>query len=210
MTKGRLEAFSDGVIAIIITITILLIQVPEGANLAALRSIAPLAVSYLVSFIMVGTHWLNHHHLLHVASHVNGKILWANLFYLFTLSFFPVATSWVGSTRFAQLPTTVYVLVNLVEFFSYVLLQQAIVRSKDCVILNQVMDESKKELITLVLELLALACSFVGPLRWAAYVLLVAGTAPWIIPDLRMSMVYEQSALYDEDGNVREEFLNGE
>ena len=198
MTKGRLEAFSDGVIAIIITITILLIQVPEGEGLEALLSLLPLAVSYLVSFIMVGTHWVNHHHLLQVASHVNGKILWANLFYLFTLSFFPVTTSWVGRTHFAQLPTTVYVLISLLEFFSYVLLQQAIVHSKDCVILNQVMDESKKELITFAIEVLALICSFFTPVRWASYVLLVLGTAPWIVPDLRMSMVYEQSALYDD------------
>lgn len=198
MTKGRLEAFSDGVIAIIITITILLIEVPEGEGMSSLLHILPLALSYLVSFIMVGTHWVNHHHLLQVASHVNGKILWANLFYLFTLSFFPVATNWVGRTHFAQLPTTVYVLICLMEFFSYVLLQMAIVRSKDCVILNQVIDESKKELITFILELLALVCSFFTPVRWAAYVLLVAGTAPWIIPDLRMSMVYEQSALYDD------------
>ena len=198
MTKGRLEAFSDGVIAIIITITILLFQVPQGEGMDALLSLRPLAISYLVSFILVGTNWINHHHLLQVASHVNGKILWANLFYLFALSFLPVTTGWVGSTHFAQLPTTVYVLVNLAVFLCYVLLQQAIVRSKDCVILNQVMDESKKELITLALEVLALVCSFLSPIRWAAYVLLVLGTAPWIIPDLRLSMVYEQSALYDD------------
>lgn len=198
MTTGRLEAFSDGVIAIIITITILLFEVPSGDGWDALLSLRPLAISYLVSFIMVGTHWLNHHHLLQVASHVNGRILWANLLYLFTLSFCPVATSWVGRTHFAQLPTTVYVIIFLLEFFSYVLLQQAIVRSKDCVILNQVMDESKKELITLVLELLALLCSFFDPVRWMSYLLLVAGTAPWIIPDLRLSMVYEQNALYEE------------
>jgi uncharacterized membrane protein len=199
MTKGRLEAFSDGVIAIIITITILLFDVPEGNDMSALLSLGPLMATYLVSFIMVGTHWANHHHLLQVASHVNGKILWANLLYLFTLSFFPVATGWAGRSRFAAVPTRVYVIVNLLEFFSYMLLQFAIVRSKDCVILNQVMDESKKEALTLLLEVLALVCSFINPIRWASYVLLVAGAAPWIIPDLRLSMVYEQSALYDDD-----------
>jgi uncharacterized membrane protein len=149
---------------------------------------------------MIGTHWVNHHHLLQVASHVNGKILWANLFYLFTLSFFPVATGWVGKSRFAALPTTVYVLINLLEFVSYVLLQQAIVHSKDCVILKRVVNESKKELITFLLEMGALVCSFVAPLRWAAYLLLIAGTAPWVIPDLRMSMVYDHYSDGESEG----------
>lgn len=198
MTTGRLEAFSDGVIAIIITITILLFSVPEGSDLNALLSLLPLTLSYLVSFIMIGTHWVNHHHLLQVASHVNGIILWANLLYLFTLSFFPVATGWVGRSGFAKLPTVVYVLINMMEFVSYVLLQQAIVHSKGCVILKQVVDESQKELMTFVLELGALICAFFTPLRWGSYVLLVLGSALWIIPDLRMSMVYEQSQYYDD------------
>ena len=118
MTKGRLEAFSDGVIAIIITITILEIGLPEGDDMRALITILPLAVSYLISFIMVGTNWNNHHHLLQVAGSVDGKILWANLLYLFVLSFQPVATGWVGRSRFAPLPVRVYCLLNLAGFFS--------------------------------------------------------------------------------------------
>ena len=96
MTKGRLEAFSDGVIAIIITITILEIGLPDGNDMRALIAILPLVACYLISFIMVGTNWANHHHLLQVAGSVDGKILWANLLYLFVLSFQPVATGWVG------------------------------------------------------------------------------------------------------------------
>lgn len=191
MTTGRLEAFSDGVIAIIITITILLFSVPEGDDMSALLSMRPLAMSYFVSFIMIGTHWVNHHHLLQVASHVNGAILWANLLYLFTLSFFPVATGWVGRSGFAPLPTQVYVLINMMEFVSYVLLQQAIVHSKDCVILSRVVNESSKELLTFLAELAALVCAFLPAVRWASYVLLILGTVPWIIPDLRMSKVFD-------------------
>ena len=104
MDKGRLEAFSDGVIAIIITITVLLIEPPKGENLSDLTEILPLVLVYTVSFIMIGTNWANHHHLLKVTDHINGKIIWANHFYLFTLSFYPVATAWAGKTNFASLP----------------------------------------------------------------------------------------------------------
>ena len=104
MTKGRLEAFSDGVIAIIITITILEIGLPNGNDMRALLEIMPLVICYLISFIMVGTNWANHHHLLQVAGSVDGKILWANLLYLFILSFQPVTTGWVGKSNFAMLP----------------------------------------------------------------------------------------------------------
>ncbi len=199
MDKGRLEAFSDGVMAIIITITVLLFDLPDGDSLESLKQLLPLARVYLVSFIMIGVHWVNHHHLLQVASHVNGKILWANLLYLFALSFFPLATGWVGKTRFAGVPTTVYVLINLAEAGSYVLLQQAIVHSKDCVNLKRVVNESNKELYTFVMEFAALICSFLPAVRWASYLLLIAGTAPWIIPDLRMSSVYYDSFDTTED-----------
>ena len=113
MGKNRLEAFSDGVIAIIITITILIIDLPDGNDLHALARILPLVICYLISFVMVGTNWANHHHLLQVRGSVNGKILWANLLYLFVLSFQPVCTGWVGKSGFAMLPVRVYVLMNL-------------------------------------------------------------------------------------------------
>ena len=129
MTKGRLEAFSDGVIAIIITITILEIGLPDGNDMPALIATLPLVACYLISFIMVGTNWANHNHLLQVAGSVDGKILWANLLYLFLLSFQPVTTGWVGKSVFAMLPVRIYVLLHLLSTLSYILLQHFIIHA---------------------------------------------------------------------------------
>ena len=161
MTKGRLEAFSDGVIAIIITITILIIDLPEGNDMAALMGVMPLAICYLISFIMVGTNWANHHHLLQVTGSVDGKILWSNLLYLFLLSFQPVTTGWVGKSKFAMLPVRVYVLMNLLCALSYILLEKAIIHSNDCEILKTAVSESRKEQWTVGVEALALILSFI-------------------------------------------------
>ena len=191
MTKGRLEAFSDGVIAIIITITILLIDLPEGNDLPALKALLPISLSYLMSFIMVGTNWVNHHHLLQAAVNVDGKILWANLLYLFFLSFVPLATGWVGRSSFAVLPTRVYVILNLAIAASYVLLQHTIVKAAGCQLLESAVSESRKERQTIVLEALALAATFIPGVHKLAIPLLLAATAPWIIPDLRMKRVVE-------------------
>ncbi len=192
MSKHRLEAFSDGVIAIIITITILLIDVPDGNDLAALRSMIPLVVVYAVSFMMIGSHWANHHHLFQVASHVNGKIIWANLLYLFVISFFPVLTGWVGKSHFSMVPTVVYVILNIAESLSYILLQTTILKSQDCVILRKVVDESRKELITIIIEVIALVCAFIGPIHVLSYILLIVSALLWMIPDLRMSKVFKE------------------
>lgn len=194
MTKGRLEAFSDGVIAIIITITILIIDLPDGNDMRALLKIMPLVICYLISFIMVGTNWVNHHHLLQVTVSVNGKILWANLLYLFLLSFQPVLTGWVGKSDFAMLPVRVYVLMNLACALSYLLLERAIIRSNDCEILRTAVSESRKEQWTLAVEALALIFSFIPGVHYAACPLLVVAMMPWIIPDLRMKRVFEEAA----------------
>lgn len=193
MTKGRLEAFSDGVIAIIITITILIIDLPEGNDMRALMGVMPLAACYLISFIMVGTNWANHHHLLQVAGGVDGKILWANLLYLFLLSFQPVATGWVGKSRFAMLPVRVYVLMNLLGALSYILLEKAIIHSSGCEILKVAVSESRKEQWTIGVEALALALTFIPGVHYAACPLLVVAMIPWIVPDLRMKRVYDES-----------------
>ena len=193
MTKGRLEAFSDGVIAIIITITVLLIDAPDGKDFSALLQILPLAVVYAVSFIVIGTHWANHHHLLQVAKHVNGKILWANLFYLFTLSFYPVATGWVGKSNFSPAPITVYALINLVEAIAYIILQKAILSSHDCVVLKNVINESQKEFFTILLDVTAVICSLIPKIRFMTFVLLLGMTALWIVPDLRLKKAYMMS-----------------
>ena len=197
MTKGRLEAFSDGVIAIIITITILEIGLPEGNDIHALITILPLVICYLISFIMVGTNWANHHHLLQVAGSVDGKILWANLLYLFFLSFQPVATGWVGKSRFAMLPVRVYCLLNLAISLSYVLLQKFIVSAHDCKILQDAVSENRKEVWTICVEVLALILSFIPRIHYVSCPLLVVAMAPWIIPDLRMKRVFEDSQYSD-------------
>lgn len=193
MTKGRLEAFSDGVIAIIITITILLIDLPDGDDMSALLGILPLVICYFISFIMVGTNWVNHHHLLQVTSQVDGKILWANLLYLFVLSFQPVATGWVGRSGFAMLPVRVYVILNLAGAGSYLLLEKAIIHSNDSEALKAAIYESKKEQWTICIELLALALSFIPEAHYISCPLLVVAMAPWIIPDLRMKKVFEDA-----------------
>ena len=193
MTKGRLEAFSDGVIAIIITITILIIDLPEGNDMAALMGVMPLVVCYLISFIMVGVNWANHHHLLQVAGGVDGKILWANLLYLFVLSFQPVTTGWVGKSDFAMLPVRVYVLIDLLCSLSYILLEKAIIHSSGCKILKIAVSESRKEQWTIAVEAIALVLSFIPGAHYAACPLLVVAMGPWIIPDLRMKRVFEEA-----------------
>ena len=193
MTKGRLEAFSDGVIAIIITITILEFDLPDGNDLHALLGIMPLVISYLISFIMVGTNWANHHHLLQVAGSVDGKILWANLLYLFVLSFQPITTGWVGRSKFAMFPVRVYVLMNFLGALSYVLLQHFIITAHDCEILKITVSESRKETWTICVEFIALILTFFPNLHYASCPLLVVAVAPWIIPDLRMKQFFEES-----------------
>lgn len=193
MSKGRLEAFSDGVLAIIITIVILMFDILEGNDLNALKEMVPLFIVYLVSFVMIGMNWANHHHMLQVTEKVNGKIIWANHLYLFTMSFYPVATGWAGKSNFAALPTIMYVVINLVESLSYILLERTIISSHDCVKLKNAVNGSKKEALTIGLELAALVCAFFKPVRWAAYVLLVVMAAMWVIPDIRMSRVYDES-----------------
>ena len=160
MGKSRLEAFSDVVLAIIITIVILMFDIPNGNDLSALREMIPLFIVYLVSFFMIGTNWANHHHLLQVTEKVNGKIIWANHLYLFTMTFYPVATGWVGRSSFAALPTIMYVVINLVESLSYFLLQHMIITSHNCVKLKKAVNGSKKEALTIGLELAALVCAF--------------------------------------------------
>lgn len=192
MTKGRLEAFSDGVIAIIITITILVIDVPNGNDWPDLLAVFPVVVCYIISFIVVGANWVNHHHLLQAAGSINGRILWSNLFYLLVLSFLPVTTGWVGKSDFSMIPVRVYVLVNLFAALSYQLLELAVIHAEDCVLLKEVAEDRRKERWTLLLDLLALAASFIPGAHYISCPLLVAAVAPWIIPDLRMKKVIEK------------------
>src|SRR6185436_5459360 len=128
MGKQRLEAFSDGVLAIIITIMVLELKVPHGDNLAALTPLFPVFLSYVLSFVYVGIYWNNHHHMFQSSRHVNGAILWANLHLLFWLSLFPFATGWMGENHFRAVPTALYGAVLLMAAVAYYVLQQAIIR----------------------------------------------------------------------------------
>ena len=128
MTRGRLEAFTDGVIAILITIMVLELKVPEGEDWSALRPLTPRFLTYVLSWVYLGIYWNNHHHLFHVCERINGKVLWANLYLLFWLSLVPFATGWMGENHFAPLPTAVYGVALLMPAIAYYLLQLAIVR----------------------------------------------------------------------------------
>ncbi len=198
MSKGRLEAFSDGVIAIIITITILLIDLPEGDGWTDLLRIMPVVVCYLISFVLVGVNWVNHHHLFQVAGSVTGGMLWSNLLYLFVLSFIPVTTGWVGRSAFSIIPVRVYIIVNLAAAGSYLLLEKVVIHSQDCHILRTAVEESRKEQWTFLMEGLALLLSFFQGAHYASCPLLLVAVAPWIVPDLRMKKVFEESSGKDK------------
>src|ERR671938_284448 len=131
MKKGRLEAFSDGVIAIIITIMVLELKIPHGADWESLRPVVPVFLTYLLSFVYLGIYWNNHHHMLYITDRINGKILWANMHLLFWLSLVPFVTGWMGENHFAPLPTAVYGVVMLMAAVAYTILQTLIVAQQD-------------------------------------------------------------------------------
>lgn len=199
MDKGRMEAFSDGVIAIIITIMVLGITAPEGDRLADLLGLLPAIAAYAVSFIGVGTYWNNHHHLLKLVNRVSGRMLWSNLAFLFVLSFFPLATDWMQKTGFAALPTTCYVVVNMLVSLTYMNLERVIRRdlSQSCPpnpanereAERRAMVEKRsllKERLTLGLEVVGLVIALVLPSSHLALVALVIAFLLWIVPDLRI------------------------
>ena len=185
MSKGRLEAFSDGVMAIIITIMVLELAVPEGDDLAALRGVLPTLVGYTLSFVFLGIYWNNHHHLLQTARQVTGRVLWANLHLLFWLSLIPFATAWMGETSFAALPTAVYGLFLLFSAIAYTLLTRALiaVHGADSVLAKAVNRDVKGKL-SLVLYLIAVPLAFVS--SWLAGGLYVLVAVMWLIPDPRI------------------------
>jgi len=188
MGKGRLEAFSDGVIAIIITIMVLEMKVPHGDNVDDLLPLLPVFLSYVLSFIYVGIYWNNHHHLLHASSKVTGGILWANLHLLFWLSLFPFATGWMGENHFTALPTAVYGVVLLMAAIAFYVLELMIIRSQgpDSVVKKAVRRDLKGKLSPLV-YIAAIAATLVAP--WIAELLYVLVALIWLIPDRRIEKV---------------------
>jgi uncharacterized membrane protein len=185
MSKGRLEAFSDGVLAIIITIMVLELHAPESADLAALRPLLPVFLSYLLSFVYVGIYWNNHHHLLQAARHVDGRSLWANLHLLFWLSLVPFATAWMGDNHFAPVPVALYGAVLFCAGLAYYLLTRALIaRHGPTSVLAQAIGRDVKGWLSLVLYLLALPLAFVN--SWLTGALYAAVAVMWLIPDSRI------------------------
>jgi uncharacterized membrane protein len=185
MGKGRLEAFSDGVIAIIITIMVLELKAPHGTDAAALRPLVPVLSSYVLSFVYIGIYWNNHHHMLHATRRINGLVLWANLHLLFWLSLVPVVTAWVGENPQAPLPTSLYGAVFVLAGVAYLLLQSAIVRSSgsDSMLASAVGGDRKGKISQLI-YVSAIALAWVRP--WIAQALYVVVAIMWFMPDPRI------------------------
>ena len=191
MGKARLEAFSDGVIAIIITIMVLEMKVPHGEDLAALLPVLPVFLSYVLSFVYVGIYWNNHHHMLHTVTTVTGGVLWANLHLLFWLSLFPFATGFVGENHFAATPSALYGVVLFGAAIAYTILQMAIIRSqgKDSM-LHRAVGGDWKGKVSLVFYVLGIASTFVVP--WVAEALYIAVACIWLVPDPRIERTLAQ------------------
>ena len=185
MSKGRLEAFSDGVIAILITILVLELQVPHGADWQALRPLLPVFLTYVLSFVFLGIYWNNHHHMLHTADRINGKILWANLHLLFWLSLVPFVTGWMGANHFARVPTAAYGVVLLMAAIAYTILENAIVaeHGPNSRLASAVGGDAKGKL-SIALYALAIACAFVE--QWVSDGLYVLVALMWLVPDRRI------------------------
>jgi uncharacterized membrane protein len=185
MTTTRLEAFSDGVIAIIITIMVLELRAPHDASLAALRPLWPVFLSYVMSFIYLGIYWNNHHHLLHIAEHVNGRILWANLHLLFWLSLVPFATAWMGENEFAGSSVALYGVVLLSAAIAYTILVRALLSLHGSQsLLATALGSDVKGKISIVLYVAGIALSLVN--NWIGFAMYVFVAIMWLVPDKRI------------------------
>jgi uncharacterized membrane protein len=185
MGKSRLEAFSDGVLAIIITIMVLELKVPHGADAEALKPLIPKFLSYVLSFVYVGIYWNNHHHMLHAAKHVSGAVLWANLNLLFWLSLFPFVTGWMGENHFEALPSAVYGFVLLAAAVSYYVLQQSIIATDGPgSVLRRAVGKDWKGKASPLLYVAAMVSAFWSP--WLAQAIYVLVALLWLVPDRRI------------------------
>ena len=190
MKKNRLEAFSDGVLAIIITIMVLEMKVPHGDNLSALYPILPVFLSYILSFVYLAIYWNNHHHLLHATKHVTAGILWANIHLLFWLSLFPFVTGWMGENHFTKIPVALYGFVLFMAAIAYYILQLAIIKSQGSnSILKKAIGNDIKGKLSTVLYAVAVAISFFIP--WIAGTIYVLVALMWLVPDKRIERVLE-------------------
>ncbi|HJW39098.1 MAG TPA: TMEM175 family protein [Candidatus Udaeobacter sp.] len=191
MKTSRLEAFSDGVLAIIITIMVLELKVPHAVELAALKPVLPVLLSYILSFIYLGIYWNNHHHLFQATEEVSGGILWANLYLLFWLSLFPFTTAWMGENQLAAIPTAVYGFVLLMAAIAYYLLERAIIAKEGREsLVAQAVGKDRKAKLSLLLYLAAIPLAFV--ISWIAAGLYVFAALLWLIPDPRIEREIEK------------------
>ena len=185
MSKTRMEAFSDGVVAILITIMVLELKVPHGDDLAALRPVLPVFLTYVLSFVMLGIYWNNHHHMLQATQHVNGKILWANLNLLFWLSLVPAVTGWMGENHLAPVPTAIYGVVMICSAIAYTILQTTIVRADERnAKLKAAVGKDFKGKLSLALYSIAIPTAFIDS-RFAVGIYVTVALI-WLVPDRRI------------------------
>lgn len=191
MTTGRLEAFSDGVLAIIITIMVLEMKVPHGADFAALRPLTPVFLSYVLSFVYLGIYWNNHHHTMHAVHRVSGSVLWANLHLLFWLSLVPFVTGWMGENHFAPAPVALYGFVLLMAALAYTIMVRAALRVEGPDSnLARAIGRDRKGNISVVLYVIGIVASFFQV--WVAGAVFVAVALIWLIPDQRIERVLQE------------------
>jgi uncharacterized membrane protein len=191
MKKGRLEAFSDAVIAILMTIMVLELKIPHGADLESIRPLLPVFLTYVLSFIYLGIYWNNHHHMFHATERINGKILWANMLLLFWLSLIPFTTGWMGENHFAPLPTAVYGAVLLLAAVSYTILQTLIiVHQGERSTLAEAVGKDRKGKLSMVLYVVAIPMAFVN--QWISDAIYVLVAMIWLVPDRRIESKLEE------------------
>jgi len=202
--KSRLEAFSDGVLAIVITIMVLEIKVPHDATLAGLAPLVPVFLSYVLSFVYIGIYWNNHHHMIHATNRVTGRIMWANLHLLFWLSLLPFATGWMGENHFAALPSALYGFVLLAAAIAYWLLQQSIIadQGEQSILMRAVGGDWKGKLSPL-LYLIGILATLLAP--WVAQAMYVLVALIWLVPDRRIEHTLQMGA----DGSPRSNATTG-
>jgi uncharacterized membrane protein len=191
MNKGRLEAFSDGVLAIILTIMVLEIKVPQGSDFEAIKPMFPVLSSYVLSFIYVGIYWNNHHHLMHTVKYVSGNILWANLHLLFWLSLVPLVTNWMGKNPSAPLPMALYGFMLLMASIAFWILQQQILKKhgKDS-LLAQALGNNFKGKLSPILYLIAIISTCYS--EWISITLYTLVAFIWLIPDKRIEIIFDE------------------
>jgi uncharacterized membrane protein len=188
MSKGRLEAFSDAVIAIIMTIMVLEMKVPHGTTLASLQPLLPVFLSYILSFINIGIYWNNHHHMLHAAKEVNGNVLWTNMHLLFWLSLFPFATGWMGENHFATWTVALYGIIALMAGVAYYFLAHCLadLHGKDSS-LARALGKDRKGILSVVFYAIGIGLSFVN--AWLGIALYVGVAIMWFVPDRRIEKI---------------------